>query len=83
MRVCAAGRRTNTRAAPTCWQGIPGWTERLRQLQAGFTGAFARASPDFQTALGYAVDPPGQANMSICSNAVAQRFDCLAVTLEM
>lgn len=64
-------------------QGIPGWSERLRQLQAGFSGAFCRAAPDFQAALGYAVDAPGEANMSICSNTVAQRFDCLAVTLEM
>jgi hypothetical protein len=38
--------------------------------QGAFSTAFRRASPDFQTALGYAVDAPNQANMSICSNQV-------------
>ncbi len=32
---------------------------------------------------GYGVDPPGQANLAICSSAVGQRYNCLAFTLEM
>jgi len=28
-------------------------------------------------------DPPGQANLAICSSAVGQRYKCLAFTLEM
>lgn len=28
-------------------------------------------------------DPPGQANLAICSSAVGQRYNCLAFTLEM
>ncbi len=32
---------------------------------------------------GYGVDPPGQANMAICSGAVGQRYNALAFTLEM
>ncbi|KAF8071360.1 hypothetical protein HT031_001444 [Scenedesmus sp. PABB004] len=108
---------------PACFiagaEGIPGWTGRLAGLQAKFSAAFSRASPDFQTKLGYEVDAPGQADMRICSNQarrapprrvptpppppscrrrrrrgrrrradaaapqIAQRFDCLAVTLEM
>eukprot|EP00878_Enallax_costatus_P010763 GHUV01011240.1.p1 GENE.GHUV01011240.1~~GHUV01011240.1.p1 ORF type:complete len:336 (+),score=49.72 GHUV01011240.1:1466-2473(+) len=64
-------------------EGIPGWTDRLQKLQSEFTAAFRRASPDFQTQFGYGVDPPGQADMRICSNQVSQRYDCLAVTVEM
>lgn len=29
------------------------------------------------------MDPPGQANMAICSGAVGQRYNALAFTLEM
>ena len=32
---------------------------------------------------GYEVDPPLGANYALCSNQIAQRFDCLAVTYEM
>ncbi|WIA12468.1 hypothetical protein OEZ85_012503 [Tetradesmus obliquus] len=64
-------------------EGIPGWSDRLKGLQDGFCAAYKRASPDFQTKFGYGVDAPGEANMTICSNQVAQRFDCIAVTLEM
>ncbi|KAF6262183.1 peptidase M14, carboxypeptidase A [Scenedesmus sp. NREL 46B-D3] len=64
-------------------EGIPGWSDRLKGLQDAFCTAYQRSSPDFQTKFGYGVDAPGEANMTICSNQVAQRFDCLAVTLEM
>lgn len=64
-------------------EGIPGWSERLAALQTEFSAAFKRASPDFQTQFGYAVDAPGEANMGIATNQIAQRFDCLSVTLEM
>jgi hypothetical protein len=33
--------------------------------------------------VGYAVNAPGTANLGVATNAVAQRFDCCAVTLEM
>jgi murein tripeptide amidase MpaA len=32
---------------------------------------------------GYPVDAPGEANMTVAGNAVAQEFDCFAFTLEM
>ncbi len=32
---------------------------------------------------GYELDPPLTANYAMCSNQIAQRFDCLSVTLEM
>ncbi len=32
---------------------------------------------------GYELDPPLSANYAMCSNQIAQRYDCLSVTLEM
>ena len=40
-------------------------------------------SPDFQVGLGYDVEPPGEGNMAVGSNAVAERYNALSVTLEM
>ncbi|KAK7238586.1 hypothetical protein SO694_00020117 [Aureococcus anophagefferens] len=47
----------------------------------------ADATPDFQHApgvegRGYEPTPPGEANLSVCTNAIATRYGCLAVTLE-
>ena len=64
-------------------RGIPGWTPRLQRLSRALSDAMLRASPDFQTELGYPPDAPASAIMSICPHQVAERFDCLAVTLEM
>lgn len=63
--------------------GIPSWNARLKGLQADFSAAFAAASPDFQTRYGYGVSRPGQANLTLCSKQVGERFGCLAVTLEL
>ena len=40
------------------------------------------ANPDFQVTHGYEMDQPGTANMTMCTNQIAQRFDCLAATIE-
>lgn len=62
--------------------GIPGWNDRLQGLFDKFQNALLVSSPDHQTKLGYPLDEPGKANLAICADAVAQRFNCLAVTLE-
>lgn len=64
-------------------EAIPGWTPRLAGLLGGFLDAYQRANPDFQTKYGYPVAPAGKGNMTMCTNQVAQRFDCLSMTLEM
>ncbi|MEL7108463.1 MAG: M14-type cytosolic carboxypeptidase [Pseudomonadota bacterium] len=65
-------------------EGIPGWSDRLAGLQNQFKTAYVESSDKaFQTEVGYPVTPPDKANMSICTNALAARFDCLAMTLEM
>ena len=64
-------------------EGLPCWGPRIQSLQGAFVGAYARANPDMQATFGYTPDEPLQGNLAICSNQVAQRFNCLGVTLEM
>lgn len=65
-------------------EGIPGWSDRLAGLLDGFKSAYVKSSNGaFQTQYGYPKNAPGKANLTICSNALAERFDCLAMTLEM
>lgn len=64
-------------------EGVPAYNDRLAQLQADFSQALVLASADFQTEFGYAKDEPGQANLTVASNWVAQTFECLSNTLEM
>jgi murein tripeptide amidase MpaA len=63
--------------------GIPSYSTRLAELADGFRRAMMQANPDFQITQGYPETSPGRANMTMCSNWVAERFDCLAMTLEM
>ena len=64
-------------------EGIPNWTQKMEENQAAFLNAYKTASPDFQTAKGYAISKPGEANLSMCTNYTADTYDCLAMTLEM
>lgn len=64
-------------------QGTPSYNERLAQLRDRFSEVLKLASADFQTEFGYEIDAPGQANMTLAAHWVAERFDCLANTLEM
>ena len=65
-------------------EGIPSWSERLSELLEGFKASYVKSSNGaFQTQYGYPRNAPGKANLTICSNALAERFDCLAMTLEM
>ena len=64
-------------------QGTPSYNDRLARLRDRFAEVLKLASADFQTEFGYDVDAPGTANMSLATHWVAERFDCLANTLEM
>ena len=64
-------------------QGTPSYSDRLARLRDRFSEVLKLASADFQSEFGYAVDAPGEANMTIATHWVAERFDCLANTLEM
>jgi murein tripeptide amidase MpaA len=64
-------------------EGIPGWTPALAAAQSAFESAYERDNPDFQRVHGYGKDAPGAANLTMCTNQIAHRFGCLAMTLEM
>lgn len=64
-------------------EGIPGWDEQKQAQLDSFQAELVKVSPDFQTQFGYDKDAPGTANMTVCTNNLAHRFDCLAMTLEM
>ena len=65
------------------FEGIPSITEAQLKWLHGFKARLARLSPDFQTAKGYPVARPGTANLAMSTNQLAERFGCLAMTLEM
>jgi len=64
-------------------EGIPGYTEAQAKDLADFLTAYKQTSPDFQTEVGYGLSAAGAANMTMCTNFTAHRYDCLAMTLEM
>ncbi len=65
------------------FEGIPSMTNRQGALLADYKARLARLTPDFQTRIGYPPSGPGKANLTMSTNAVAERFGCLAMTLEM
>jgi murein tripeptide amidase MpaA len=65
------------------FDGIPNWTDTQGERYRRFGQTLARLTPDFQTQHGYAVAPPGKANLSMSTNQLANRFGCVAMTLEM
>jgi murein tripeptide amidase MpaA len=64
-------------------EGIPGWSPRLSELTERFKEAYEISNPDFQRVHGYPLDAPGEGNLTMASNQISQRYDCLAMTLEM
>lgn len=64
-------------------EGTPGYSPRIAELEEDFKSAWMRSCPDFQDTLHYPKVAAGQANMSLATNWIAQRFGCLALTVEM
>jgi len=64
-------------------EGIPSYSKRLADLRERFSDTLKLATADFQSEVGYDLDAPGKANMTVATNWVAEHFDCLANTLEM
>lgn len=65
------------------FEGIPSMTNRQADLLVDYKSRLERLSPDFQTKIGYPPSAPGKANLTMSTNQVAERFGCLAMTLEM
>lgn len=64
-------------------EGIPNYNATIAGLEDTFKQALLIATPEFQDEFGYKKDAPGKANLTVGSNAVGHKFDCLAYTLEM
>jgi murein tripeptide amidase MpaA len=64
-------------------EGIPGWNRERQQQLDLFKMTLANLNPDFQVEHGYPANSAGNANMSYCSNSLAERFGALVMTLEM
>ncbi|HZU51607.1 MAG TPA: carboxypeptidase family protein, partial [Sphingomicrobium sp.] len=65
------------------FEGIPSLTDRQQQLFNLFSETLERLSPDFQRQQGYEIPAPGQANMSMSTTQLAERYGCVSMTLEM
>jgi murein tripeptide amidase MpaA len=65
------------------FEGIPSFSERQQKLFELFSVTLERLSPDFQRAQGYEVPKPGEANMSMSTTQLAERYGCVSMTLEM
>lgn len=64
-------------------EGIPGWNEARQKKLDLYKSTLAQINPDFQTENGYPANSAGNANMSYCSNALAEHFNAPVMTLEM
>lgn len=64
-------------------EGIPSYNASMDQLGAKFKDILKSITPEFQTTYGYELEAPGEGNLTVASNAIAERFGCLAFTLEM
>ena len=62
---------------------VPGYGERTLALQKAFLDDLLSASPDFQTAQGYADNRFDDELLTLASKWVANQFNCVALTLEM
>jgi len=64
-------------------EGIQDFSPRLQQLQDAFKSSWIVSCPDFQDRVNYGPARATQANPTVATNWVSQRFDCLSFTIEM
>ena len=65
------------------FEGIPSLGDRQLKLFNLFGETLERLSPDFQRQQGYEIPAPGEANMSMSTTQLAERYGCVSMTLEM
>ena len=65
------------------FEGIPSLKDGQTKLFNLFSENLERISPDFQTSQGYEIAAPGQANLSMSTTQLAERYGCVSMTLEM
>ncbi|NOZ41563.1 MAG: carboxypeptidase family protein [Alphaproteobacteria bacterium] len=66
-----------------CFEGITDPDMARLDLAYGYQRQLMQANPDFQMTQGYPKEASGTANMTIGTNQLAQRFQAVAMTLEM
>ena len=64
-------------------EGIPSYDDYLKNMETQFKQHWMDTCPDFQDTHNYGAEEPGKANLTVCSNAVAEKFKCLSFTIEM
>ncbi len=65
------------------FEGIPSLTNKQSRLISSYKNILEKLCPDFQQEVEYPEDAPGSADLSMCTNYVAETHNCLAMTLEM
>ena len=65
------------------YEGIPDLTDEHLEGFTRYRSILERRTPDFQSAKGYAMSKPGEANLSMSTTQVAHRFKATSMTLEM
>lgn len=65
------------------FEGIPSWKREQQDLFDAFSQALVAATPDFQTDKGYEIPKAGEANLSMSTAQLAERFGAVSMTLEM
>ena len=65
------------------FEGIPSLKAEQAAKYKAFETALAANTPDFQVDLGYTESAPGQANLSMSTTQLAERFGAVSMTLEM
>ena len=63
-------------------KGIPSWSQDLAATIDAYQAALLSSSPDFQLEKGVPSPPAGKADLSVCSNNIAETFIVPAMTLE-
>lgn len=64
-------------------EGNSTYTDEIATQAKIFKDAYLKATPEFQTKYGYPIKKKGEGNMTVATNAVSHRYNCLAYTLEM
>lgn len=65
------------------FEGIPSLTDKQMEDLQKYKDLLCILSPDFQQMHGYEVNKPGEADLRICTDYIAETHGCLAMTLEM
>ncbi|WP_265587672.1 M14 family metallopeptidase [Sphingomicrobium arenosum] len=65
------------------FEGIPSFDEKQYDLFKQFSSLLVANCPDFQEEKGYEVSKPGEANLSMSTTQLAERFGAVSMTLEM